>query len=157
MITSASNNGFGLVDKNQMWLKVNTNTGSKVEVSTTIMSIIHGTSSCGLSVRNIYEYRYYLPALMTILISLCFSFFTEVKKQTAVLTVKSLIAHRPATVAVIFDTSHIRNLRQEPCRPLFVILSDNGTTAVQKYLKKVQQNTSFTFQDRIILRTRMIL
>jgi len=102
------------------------------------------------SVYVIYEYRYYLPSL----ISLYFTFFTEVNKQTAVLTMKSLIAIRPATVAVIFDASHIRNLTQEPCRPLFVILSDNGTTAMQKYPKKVKQNISFTSKDRIILRTR---
>jgi hypothetical protein len=85
------------------------------------------------------------------------SLLTEVGKQTAVLKIKSLIAHRPATVAVIFDTSHISNLRQDACRPLFVILSDNGTTAVQKYLQKDKKNTSFTYQDRIILRTRMVL
>ena len=59
VITSAINKRFELVDKSQMWLKVNTNTGSKVEVSNKITSIIHGTSSCGLSVRNIYKYRYY--------------------------------------------------------------------------------------------------
>jgi len=105
------------------------------------------------SVYVIYEYRYYLPSL----ISLYFSFFTEVNKQTAVLKMKSLIAQRPATVAVIFDTSHINNLRQEHCRPLFVILSDNGTTAMQKYLKKVKQNISFATQNRIKLPTRMIL
>jgi hypothetical protein len=153
VITSAVNKGFRLVDESQMWLKVKTNTASNVEVSFTIMSIIHGTSSCGFSVRNIYEYRYHLPAL----ISLYFTFFTEVNKRTAVQTMKSLIALRPAAVAVIFDTSHISNLRQEPCRPLFVILSDNGTTAMQKYPKKVKQNTSFTSQDRIILRTQMTL
>jgi hypothetical protein len=70
---------------------------------------------------------------------------------------KSLIALRPATVAVVFDTSHISNLRQESCRPLFVIPSDSDTTAMQKYLHKVKQKTSFTPQDRIILRTQMIV
>ena len=95
----------------------------------------------------LYGYRYYLPTLMTILISLYFSFFTEVNKQTAVRTMKSLIALRPATVAVIFDTAHISNVRKEPCRPLFVILPDNGTAVMQKYLKKVKQNPSLTSQD----------
>ena len=60
---------------------------------------------------------------------------------------KSLVALRPATIAVIFDTSRISKLRHEPCRPLLVILSDNGTTTMQKYLNKVKQNTSLTSQD----------
>jgi hypothetical protein len=52
VITAAIKKRFGLVDKSQMWLKVN-KIDSKIKVPNTITSIIHGTSSCGLSVRNI--------------------------------------------------------------------------------------------------------
>jgi hypothetical protein len=110
-------------------------------------------SSMGLlpvaSVYVIYEYRYCLLTLLTILI-FCFSLFAEVSKHTALLKMKALVAVRPATVAVIFDISLIRNLRQEPSRPFFVIISDNGTTALQKYLQKVKQDTSFPSQCRMI-------
>ena len=53
VVTSAINKRFGLVEKSQIWLKGNTNTGSKLEVSNKIMSIVHANSSCALSVRNI--------------------------------------------------------------------------------------------------------
>jgi hypothetical protein len=93
-----------------------------------------------LPVASVYamdEYRYCLVTLLTGLIPFCLSLFAEVSKHTAVLKMKALTAVRPATVAVIFDTSHISKLRQEPCRPFFISLSDNGTTSLQKYLTKV--------------------
>jgi hypothetical protein len=56
---------------------------------------------------------------------------------------KAIIAARPTTAAVIFANSHIRTLREEACRPLHLILSDNGKADLQKYLRQVRRNISF--------------
>jgi hypothetical protein len=59
-----------------------------------------------------------------------------------VLKMKAIIAARPTTMAVIFANSHIRALREQPCRPLLLILADD-TASLQKYLGQVRRNISF--------------
>ncbi|PNF35911.1 hypothetical protein B7P43_G06973 [Cryptotermes secundus] len=57
-------------------------------------------------------------------------------RHSDVLQMKAIVAARPTTVAVIFANSHIRTLREEGCRPLRLIISDNGKAGLQKYLRQ---------------------
>jgi hypothetical protein len=81
-----------------------------------------------------------LLTLLFIISCICY-LFTVISRHSDVLKMKAIIAARPATVAVIFANSYIRTVRQEPC--LRLILSDNGTAGLQKYLGQVRRNISF--------------
>jgi hypothetical protein len=84
-----------------------------------------------------------LLTILVIISCLYSHLFTVISRHSEVRKIKAIIAARPTTVAVLFANSHIRTLRQEPCHPLRLILSDNGTAGLQKYLRQVRRNTSF--------------
>lgn len=69
--------------------------------------------------------------------------FADTRRHSDVLQMKAVIAARPTTVAVILANSHFRTVREEPCRPLRLLLAGNDTVGLQTYLAQVRGKASF--------------